>query len=285
MSFGLKNAGATYQRMVNSIFKEQIGRNMEIYLDDMLVKSKVGDRSLPFFKKIKQESKEPFVWDGECTKVFAELKEYLGSTKLLTRLEEGEDLQLYLAISDGAVRSVLVREGEGAQKHIYYGLRESKIEEVPRWKLYVHGASNEKGYGAEILIKGPEGEVFEYGLRFSFKATNNEAEYEAMVTGLEIAQTLKIKRLLVQGDSKLVIDQIRGDCGVKNEKLGKYHAKALSLLPRFDYVVFEHIPRGQKKHADHLSHLATTYFEDIPKGVHVEVRDNPIHMEHRVSLF
>ncbi|GAA0162910.1 hypothetical protein LIER_39496 [Lithospermum erythrorhizon] len=41
MPFGLKNAGATYQRMVNSIFASQIGRNMEIYMDDMLVKSKV----------------------------------------------------------------------------------------------------------------------------------------------------------------------------------------------------------------------------------------------------
>ncbi|GAA0169883.1 hypothetical protein LIER_24265 [Lithospermum erythrorhizon] len=41
MPFSLKNAGATYQRMVNSIFDTQIGRNMEIYVDDMLVKSKV----------------------------------------------------------------------------------------------------------------------------------------------------------------------------------------------------------------------------------------------------
>ena len=40
MSFGLKNAGATYQRLVNQMFKEQIGRNVEVYVDDMLVKSK-----------------------------------------------------------------------------------------------------------------------------------------------------------------------------------------------------------------------------------------------------
>ena len=40
MPFGLKNAGATYQRLVNKIFKEQISRNMEVYVDDMLVKSK-----------------------------------------------------------------------------------------------------------------------------------------------------------------------------------------------------------------------------------------------------
>ena len=40
MSFGLKNAGATYQRLVNKMFSQQIGRNMEVYVDDMLIKSK-----------------------------------------------------------------------------------------------------------------------------------------------------------------------------------------------------------------------------------------------------
>ncbi|GAA0173385.1 hypothetical protein LIER_27012 [Lithospermum erythrorhizon] len=194
MPFSLKNAGATYQRMVNSIFKEQIGRNMEIYVDGMLIKRKVRhdqlrDRSLPFFKKIRQASSEPFEWNEKGTKA----KEYLGSLKLLTRKDEGEDLQLYLAVSEGAVSSVL-------------GPRETEAQEVPQWKLYVDGASNEKGLGAGILIKGPKGEVFEYALLFSFKATNNEVEYEAMVTGLEIAYALKIRRLLVQGDSKLVIE-------------------------------------------------------------------------------
>ncbi|GAA0138400.1 hypothetical protein LIER_00154 [Lithospermum erythrorhizon] len=63
---------------------------------------------------------EPFEWNKECTKVSLELKEYLGSPKLLTRPEEGEDLQLYLAVSEGAVSSVLVREAEETQKPIYY---------------------------------------------------------------------------------------------------------------------------------------------------------------------
>ncbi|GAA0176039.1 hypothetical protein LIER_29103 [Lithospermum erythrorhizon] len=299
-----------------------------------------GDRSLPFFKKIKQASKKPFEWDEECTKAFSELQDYLGSPELLTRPEGGEDLQLYLAVSKGAVSSVLVRDAEGTQKPIYYvshvlhGLEESyplidtfvlavvttarklksyfeahpikvlpdqpikrvlsnpsmssrltvwEVElsefdiqylprggmkaqaladfvlecttrvpeavseprdvdtsEIPSWKLYVDGASNEKGVGPRILIKGANGEVFEYALRFSFKATNNEAEYEAMDTGLEIAQALEIKRFL--------------------------------------------IPREKNEHADHLSRQAMTYFEDIAKGVHVEVRDNAIYVELQVRL-
>ncbi|GAA0155891.1 hypothetical protein LIER_13512 [Lithospermum erythrorhizon] len=122
------------------------------------------------------------------------------------------------------------------------GLRDVDTSTIPPWNLYVDGASNKKGAEAGILIKGRNGEVFEYALRFSFESTNNEAEYEAMVTGLEIAEALEIKRLLVQGDSKLIIDHVHGYCGVKNENQGKYHSKSLSLLPGFDYVVFTHIP-------------------------------------------
>ena len=54
MPFGLKNAGATHQRLVNKIFKNQIGRNMEVYMDDMLVKSRHADQHL-------SDQKETFV--------------------------------------------------------------------------------------------------------------------------------------------------------------------------------------------------------------------------------
>ncbi|GAA0154465.1 hypothetical protein LIER_12437 [Lithospermum erythrorhizon] len=96
-----------------------------------------------------------------------------------------------------------------------------ELLERPQWTLYIDGASNHKGSRTGILIQGPEGLQFEYALRFSFKTTNNEAEYEAMVTGLLLAQSLSITRMVVHGDSKLVIEQIRGDCGVKSESLQK----------------------------------------------------------------
>ncbi|GAA0158161.1 hypothetical protein LIER_15258 [Lithospermum erythrorhizon] len=139
MSFDLKNAGATYQRMVNVIFSNQIGRNMNIYVDDMLVKSKKSaehlenleetlhrfisrsvDQNLPFFRKLRQASKDKFVWDEGCAKAFEELTDYLRSPKILTRPDGKEELQLYLAVTDGAVSSVLVREEARVKKTIYY---------------------------------------------------------------------------------------------------------------------------------------------------------------------
>ncbi|GAA0163055.1 hypothetical protein LIER_19020 [Lithospermum erythrorhizon] len=157
----------------------------------------------------------------------------------------------------------------------------AKLPERPHWILYV-GASNPKRSGAGILIQGPEGLQFDYALRFSFKTTNNEAEYEAMVTWLLLAQSLSITRVVVRGDSKLVIEQIRGDYGVKSESLQKYHAKVTSLTTRFDYLIFEHTPRQENEYADHLSRLATTYYEDNPLGVHIEHRERPIYEEVRI---
>ncbi|GAA0174303.1 hypothetical protein LIER_27724 [Lithospermum erythrorhizon] len=83
-----------------------------------------------------------------------------------------------------------------------------------------------------------------------------------MVTGLQIAQALKIHRLIVRGDSKLVIEQIKGDCGVKSEILMKYYAKALTLTKGFEFLQLEHIPRAQNEHADHLSR-DVSFFETI----------------------
>ncbi|GAA0171138.1 hypothetical protein LIER_25243 [Lithospermum erythrorhizon] len=65
-------------------------------------------------------SKEEFIWDSQCNAIFEELKLYLGSNKLLTRPEEGEELQLYLAVSEGTVSSVLLQEERGVQKPIYF---------------------------------------------------------------------------------------------------------------------------------------------------------------------
>ncbi|GAA0143759.1 hypothetical protein LIER_04367 [Lithospermum erythrorhizon] len=197
--------------------------------------------------------------------------------EILTQPEENEELQLYLVVTDGAVSSVLVREEAKVKAQ---ALADFIIECTTRAPQ--EDPNNPKGSGAGILIQGPEGLRFEYALRFSFKTTNNEAEYEAIVTGLLLAQSLSITRIVVRGDSKLVIEQIRGDCGVKSESLQKYHAKATSLVAGFDCVVFEHIPRRENEHADHLSRLATTYYEDIPLRVHIEHRERSIYEEVRI---
>lgn len=75
--------------------------------------------------------------------------------------------------------------------------------------------------GGVVIINTLERETLRYRVRFQFLATNNEAKYEAILTGLRIGKTLGAKSILVKSDSKLVIGQIRGEYEAKEGKMQK----------------------------------------------------------------
>ncbi|GAA0146200.1 hypothetical protein LIER_36272 [Lithospermum erythrorhizon] len=118
----------------------------------------------------------------------------------------------------------------------------------------------------------------EYALRFTFPTTNNEAEYEAMIARLTIVKSLGFKCLWVKGDSKLIMDQVKGLCGVRHELLVKYH-ESHPIGKELENIVFEHIPHTQNEEADHLSRLATTFNDELPQGVYVEIHEVPAYEE------
>jgi ribonuclease HI len=73
-------------------------------------------------------------------------------------------------------------------------------------------AHESRGGGAGVLLLTPTGEHFKYMAHLDFKATNNIAEYEALIFGLSTALSLGVQQLLVKGDSQLVIKQVKGEC-------------------------------------------------------------------------
>ena len=79
------------------------------------------------------------------------------------------------------------------------------------WKMYFDGASNVLGHGIGAILISPEGEYCPFTARLNFDCTNNVAEYEACIMGLQVAIDKKMKNLKVYGDSALVIYQLRGD--------------------------------------------------------------------------
>ncbi|GAA0169531.1 hypothetical protein LIER_40779 [Lithospermum erythrorhizon] len=158
-----------------------------------------------------------------------------------------------------------------------------KSAHIPEWVVYVDGERNSKGSGAGIMIQGPDQVKMEYALTFSFKATNNEEEYEAMIAGLMLVKSLGVLRVVVRGDSKLVMDQINGECGVKNETLMRYHEKAVTMAKGFNQTIFQHIPRAQNEEADRLFQLATTYYDELPKEVYIELRKHHSYEENALS--
>ncbi|RDX65830.1 Retrovirus-related Pol polyprotein from transposon 17.6, partial [Mucuna pruriens] len=381
MSFGLKNAGATYQRLMDEIFKEVMGTDVEFYVDDMVVKSKTVDShyeslgrvfkilrkhrlrlnplkcsfgvqagkflgymltergieanpekceaiikmrspqnvrevqqlmgritalsrfisrlaetAVPIFTTLKKGGH--FTWTSECEEAFLRFKVMMASPPILTRSSPGTPLYLYISVSNDAFSAVLVQEKDGEQQPIYFiskvlqGLekRYQKIEKAALalvvasrklrpyfqghdivvrtdlpirqvlqkpdlagrmvawsvqlsefsisferrgpvladfitelaptdphptvegdWYLSVDGSSNHTGSGAGIVLEGPGGILIEQLLHFDFKASNNQAEYEALLAGMRLAQELEAKRLVAKSDSKLVTGQVNGE--------------------------------------------------------------------------
>nr|XP_023895555.1 uncharacterized protein LOC112007444 [Quercus suber] len=116
--------------------------------------------------------------------------------------------------------------------------------------------TNEGGVG--VVIVTPDGKVLKYGVQLKFSATNNEAEYEGILMGLRLGKVLGAKNLLVQNDSKLVIEQIQGEYEAKEERMQKYLKLTKRLTQEFDEMEFVQIPRSQYMEADELSKMASS---------------------------
>ena len=96
-----------------------------------------------------------------------------------------------------------------------------------------------------IAIPIPNGEILKYGVQLKFLATNNEVEYEEILTGLRLGKAFEAKNLLVQNDSKLVIGQIKGEYEAKEERMQKYLRLIKHLTQEFDTVEYVQILRSQ----------------------------------------
>jgi hypothetical protein len=81
----------------------------------------------------------------------------------------------------------------------------------PHWTLFFNGSSHKHGGIAGILLLNPDGEQFKYMVHLDFKATNNMVEYETLIFGLSTALSLGVRHLLMNGDSQLIMKQVKGE--------------------------------------------------------------------------
>ncbi|XP_020270839.1 uncharacterized protein LOC109846029 [Asparagus officinalis] len=155
MSFGFKNVGATYQRLVNKVFKHQIGHNLEAYVDDLLV----------------------------------------------------------------------------------------------------DGSSGEAGSGGGIVLRSPDGSTHEHSIAFSFLASNNKAEYKALLVGLRAFQAVKAERLYILAKSHLVVHQVNRQYAAKDPRMVLYLKATNEILASFMDFKIAQVPRAPNTQVDALSKL------------------------------
>ncbi|KAM1611109.1 hypothetical protein ACFXTN_021439 [Malus domestica] len=117
-----------------------------------------------------------------------------------------------------------------------------KIDPIaPAWSLYVDVSSNQQGYRAGLVFTTPDKLAMEYALRLKFKASNNEAEYEALLAGLRLAKHLGVKQIDIFSDSQLVVNQVTNNFEAKDSSMATYLAQTQLLLKHFHYH-FTQIP-------------------------------------------
>nr|XP_027109478.1 uncharacterized protein LOC113729374 [Coffea arabica] len=374
MPFDLKNAGAIYKKAMQSIFDDILHKNIECYVDDLVVKSKkrsnhledlrqvfdrlrryqlkmnplkcafgvtsgkflgfvvrhrgieidqakidailrmpesrniqelkslqgrlaylrrfisnLAGRCQPFSRLMKKDVS--FQWDEACSNAFNSIKSYLMKRPMLAVPIHGKPLFLYIAAQERPVLSDrLARWYLQVQQFeiIYVPQKAVKgqvladfladhpipaewelsddlsdedvllIEIRPPWKMYFDGAAHRHGVGVGIVFVTPDRGILLYSFILNQHCSNNVAEYQTHILGLEIAVDMEQLDIQIYGDSQLVVNQLLGSYEVKKSELILYHKYATRLMKRLGGASIKHVHRRENKQADALVALASS---------------------------
>ena len=119
------------------------------------------------------------------------------------------------------------------------------MDKVQKWVINVDGSSTLYVGGIGVILKSSKGDKLRYAARLQYQTTNDEAEYEALLKGLELAKSLDAESVIVQGDSQLIINQVNGMCEAKESRMKKYLNKVRQLVKKFKKASFVQLPRGK----------------------------------------
>ena len=142
--------------------------------------------------------------------------------------------------------------------------------DLPIWRLSINRAANSKGSGVGLILTSLDGIDVEYTLKFGFQASNNEAEYEAIMVGLNLANSMEVDQLEVCSDSQLAVKWIEDSYEARGEKMIIYLKKVRELFKKFIRVQVRHVPRVENSQENALAKLATSSQEDLDRLVPVE---------------
>ncbi|XP_022883217.1 uncharacterized protein LOC111399949 [Olea europaea var. sylvestris] len=181
------------------------------------------------------------------------------------------------------LRQVL-QKPDGSGRLLKWAVELSEFNSLPiysRWKrlwnllspphgTFVDGSAGDTGSGARVVLVNPKGHKLNSTVRFGFKATNNAAEYEALLAGLILAKEMQVRRLCVNSDSQLVVSQVNGSFSAKDKIMASYLKMVMNFHPSFEKFEIMQIPRLENAHADALSKLGSSRDSELLAIVRIE---------------
>jgi ribonuclease HI len=127
------------------------------------------------------------------------------------------------------------------------------------WKLFFDGSACREGQGVGVILVSSRGGIFEQSIRLEYLSTNNQAEYEAILLGLQILSSIGVKYVKVFGDSLLVVQQVAGMFQSFNMSLNAYLDKCLEIITLFDDFAVQHVFRDENTVANNLAQQASCF--------------------------
>jgi ribonuclease HI len=135
------------------------------------------------------------------------------------------------------------------------------------WTMYFDSSKKIQGAGAGVVLISPQGDKFKYVLRMSFpQASNNEAEYEALLHGMKMAKACRATRLKIFGYSNLIVQQVMNKCEAISDNMTAYINLYYYLEGTFNGCEVSHISRANNEEADNLANIGSQCLP-VPQGV------------------
>ena len=136
--------------------------------------------------------------------------------------------------------------------------------------MYIDGVANQRGSRVRLVLISLKKITIEKSLRLGFSATNNEAEYEALLQGMAMVQKIGGKAMKVFSYSKLVVGQVKGELEARDVRMQEYLSQVRRLQSNFEFFNLTHIFRSGNTHADSLATLATSSEQGLPRIILVK---------------
>jgi ribonuclease HI len=147
------------------------------------------------------------------------------------------------------------------------------------WTLYFDGSAMKTGAGAGLLFVSPLGEHMRYTVCLHFPASNNMAEYKALLCGLKIAIETGIKCLDVRGDSQRMIDQVMKNASCHDDKTEAYCKAVRALEDKFYGIELNHVPRRYNEEADELAKISSRWITVPPNVFARDIAQPSVNLE------